>query len=62
MLSLERWFINSMSLVFGIIGLIIFILFLMACFITSSEITREEEEMKRIRVRAENHNKDINKK
>lgn len=49
-----------MGLVFGIIGLIIFILFLMACFITSSEITREEEEMKRIRVRAENHNKDIN--
>ena len=49
-----------MGLVFGIIGLVIFILFLMACFITSSEIAREEEEMEKIRVRAENHNKDIN--
>ena len=48
-----------MSLVFGIIGLIIFILFLMACFITSSEIAREEEEMERIRVETEKHNKDI---
>ena len=48
-----------MGLVFGIIGLIIFILFLMACFITSSEITREEEEMERIRVETEKHNKDI---
>lgn len=51
-----------MSLVFGIIGLIIFILFLMACFITSSEITREEEEMEKIRVKTENYNKDIIKK
>ena len=50
-----------MGLVFGIIGLIIFILFLMACFITSSEIAREEEEMEKVRVKAENHNKDINK-
>lgn len=50
-----------MSLVLGIIGLVIFILFLMACFITSSEVAREEEEMEKIRVKAENHNKDINK-
>ena len=48
-----------MGVVFGIIGLIIFILFLMACFITSSEIAREEEEMERIRVETEKHNKDI---
>lgn len=51
-----------MGLVFGIIGLIIFILFLIACFITSSEIAREEEEMEKIRVKTEEHNKDIIKK
>lgn len=48
-----------MSLALGIILLVIFILFLMACFITSSEVAREEEEMEKIRVKAENYNKDI---
>lgn len=54
-----------MNLVLGFAIFVVYILFiiaLMSCFILSSEIAREEEEMERIRVEIEKHNKDIIKK
>ena len=42
-------------IVIGLIGFVAFILLLMSCFITSSEISRLEEEMEKIRDKTEKH-------